>query len=87
MAPVEHSSVLLDLDLGGDASLGSTIGPAAILSPEGARLVFVSRGQDGKPRLFTRRLNQPKAALLAKTDGAYGPFFHIHGSDGEHSQR
>jgi serine/threonine-protein kinase len=72
---VEHPSVALDLDLGADVSLGSTIGPAVILSPDGARLVFVSRGQDGTPRLFTRRLNEPKAAMLPKTDGAYAPFF------------
>jgi serine/threonine-protein kinase len=36
--------------------------------------VFVSRAQDGIPRLFTRGLNQPKATLLAKTNGAYAPF-------------
>jgi len=65
----------LDLDLGGDVSLGSTVGPAVILSPDGTRLVFVSRGQDGTPRLFIRALKQPKATVLAKTEGAYAPFF------------
>jgi len=73
--PIEHPSVGLDLDLGADVSLGSTIGPSVILSPDGTRLVFVSRGQDGTSRLFTRRLNQPKAAVLPKTDAAYAPFF------------
>jgi hypothetical protein len=36
----------------------------------GTRLVYVSQG-----RLFTRRLDQPKAAELAGTEGAYAPFF------------
>jgi serine/threonine-protein kinase len=47
VAPIEHRSVWLDLDLGADVSLGSTVGPAVILSPDGTRLVFVSKGQDG----------------------------------------
>jgi serine/threonine-protein kinase len=65
----------LDLDLGPDMSLGSSIGPAAILSPDGTRLVFVSRAADRTSRLFTRRLDQPKASLMPGTDGAYTPFF------------
>src|SRR4051812_15132033 len=62
--------VRLDVDLGSDVSLGSTSGVAAILSPDGTRLVYVSKG-----RLFTRKLDQPKAAELAGTDGATAPFF------------
>src|SRR5437867_5802860 len=65
----------LDLDLGPDVSLGSTMGPTVILSPDGARLVFVSQGADGARRLFTRRLDQPKAVRLSGTEGAYAPFF------------
>jgi serine/threonine-protein kinase len=71
----EREPVELDLDLGGDASLVSPIGAAVILSPDGGRLVFVSNGQDGKSRLFTRGLKQRKANVLAKTEGAYAPFF------------
>jgi Tol biopolymer transport system component len=67
--------VRLDLDLGPDVSLGSAIGPSVILSPDGTRLVFVSQGPDRVPHLFTRPLDQPKATPLAKTDGAYAPFF------------
>src|SRR5712691_10260867 len=58
----------LDVDLGPDVSLGA--GPNAILSPDGSRLVFVSQG-----RLFTRRLDQPKATELPGTQGATSPFF------------
>ncbi len=73
--PTEQPSVRLDLDLGPDVSLGSSTGPAVILSPDGTRLVFVSQGPERIPRLFARRLDQPKATPLAKTEGAYAPFF------------
>jgi serine/threonine protein kinase len=73
--PNEQLLVRLDLDLGPDVSLGSSIGPSVIVSPDGTRLVFVSQGSDGTHRLFTRRLDQPKAARLSGTEGAYAPFF------------
>ena len=62
--------VRLDVDLGADVSLGSPYGADVAISPDGNRLVFVS-----KSRLFTRRLDQPKATELAGTEGAYSPFF------------
>ena len=68
--PPDLPLVHLDVDLGPEVSLGSMSGADVIISPDGARLVFVSKG-----RLFTRRLNQPKATELAGTEGAYGPFF------------
>ena len=67
--------VTLDLDLGADVVLGTSIAAPVILSPDGTRLAFVSQGQDGVRRLFTRRLNEPRANALAKTDGAFAPFF------------
>jgi serine/threonine-protein kinase len=76
--PVEitpQPTVRLDFDLGPDVSLGSTIGSAVILSPDGARLVFVSRGSDGLSRLFSRRLDEPEAVPLKGTEGGYAPFF------------
>jgi Tol biopolymer transport system component len=68
--PVEHPLVRLDVDLGPDVVLRSLAGADAILSPDGTRLVYVSQG-----RLFTRRLDQPNAAELAGTQGAFAPFF------------
>jgi len=59
--------VRLDVDLGSDVSLGES---SAIISPDGMRLVYGSRG-----RLFTRRLDQPKATELTGTEGAFAPFF------------
>jgi serine/threonine-protein kinase len=69
------SSVRVDLDLGPEVSLGSATGSAVVLSPDGTRLVFSSEGADGVRRLFTRRLDQGAATQLAKTEGAYEPFF------------
>ena len=62
--------VRLDVDLGSDVSLGSFVGADAILSPDGTRMVYVSKG-----KLFTRKLDQPKAIELAGTEGATAPFF------------
>ena len=73
--PVDQPSMRLDLDLGPDVSLGSGTGPSVILSPDGSRLVFMSEGPDGIRRLFTRRLDQPKASPMPGTDGAFAPFF------------
>jgi Tol biopolymer transport system component/predicted Ser/Thr protein kinase len=61
--------VRLDIDLGAEVSLAGG-GFGAILSPDGARLVY--RSQD---RLFIRRLDQPKATELPGTAGARAPFF------------
>jgi serine/threonine-protein kinase len=38
-------------------------------------MVFVSQSTDGTSRLFTRRLDQPKAVRLSGTESAYAPFF------------
>ena len=64
----------VDVDLGPDVSPDS-MGPAAILSPTGGRVVFVSTSEDAQQRLWTRLLDEPKATPLAGTEGAYGPFF------------
>jgi Tol biopolymer transport system component len=71
--PAEQSLkplVRLDVDLGPDVSLGSQGGADAILSPDGTRLLYVSQN-----RIFTRRLDQPRAIELAGTEGAFAPFF------------
>ena len=63
--------VRLNVDLGPDVSLSPLqVSADVILSPDGNRLAFVSKGS-----LFTRRLNQPNATELAGTDGVSQPFF------------
>jgi len=56
-------------------SLGSEVGTDVILSPDGTRFVFVSRGVDGVPRLNTRRLDESQVAQLSGTEGARSAFF------------
>jgi serine/threonine-protein kinase len=73
--PVDRPLVRLDVDLGVEVSLPSFtlrgISPIEI-SPDGMRLVYSS----GTPaRLFTRRLDQPKATELPGTEAAVYPFF------------
>ncbi len=66
-------------ELGTDASLVSFTyggGTAAILSPDGAMLAFVARPAEGAAQqIYTRRLDELRAAPLAGTDGALNPFF------------
>ncbi len=52
-----------------------SIGPAAILSPDATRVVFVSKHAEDRTRLFTKLLDQPKAVELAGTEDANAPFF------------
>ena len=72
--PAASPSVRLAMDLGRDAEFGTDF-PVAILSPDGTRVVFVSRGPDRVSRLSTRELDESEATPLAGTEGAYAPFF------------
>src|SRR5262249_23764205 len=73
-APVTSQAARVDLDL--DAPVApANIGPDAILSPDGTRLVVVAQGSSGKSRLLTRRLDESQPAELRGSEGAYAPFF------------
>jgi serine/threonine-protein kinase len=54
-------------------------GTPAILSPDGSRIAFVTRGADGRQRLATRLLDQPNVSVLPGTDYAVDPFFSPNG--------
>jgi Tol biopolymer transport system component len=74
--PVEQPLVRLDVDLGADVSLATPNGSSnVIISPDGTRLVYVVSVAGGAPKLFIRRLDQPKGVELPGTQGAYSPFF------------
>ncbi len=67
-----------DVDLGPEIFLRGPVRfvTNVVISPDGSRLAFVARSAaDGPLKLFTRRLDQPKAIELAGTEGAIGPFF------------
>jgi serine/threonine-protein kinase len=65
----------IELDAG--LSLSPTsMGPAAILSPDGTILVFVAQTTAQKRlQLYVRRLSQSRATPLAGSEGADSPFF------------
>jgi eukaryotic-like serine/threonine-protein kinase len=68
------SFVQFEVELKSDGVLASDVGTAVVVSPDGTRVVFVSRTADGRTHLNTRRLDQPSAMALPGTEGARGPF-------------
>src|SRR5207244_2734614 len=61
--------------LGSDVNLDFAGGPAAVLSPDGERLAYVSTGKGEARRLYTRRLDQAESRAITGTEGADAPFF------------
>jgi serine/threonine protein kinase len=72
-APEERGLMRLALDLGPDATPNALV-PAA-LSPDGARVAFHTRDEDGRSLLATRRFDESKITMLIGTEGADQPFF------------
>lgn len=70
---VDRPLIQFSVDLGPDSLPGPRT--TAILSPDGTRLVFPSRGTDGQTRFSTRLLNQAKATAILGTEGGNDPFF------------
>jgi len=62
--------VRLDVDLGHNVYLNAWGGSDVIISPDGTRIAYLSRGH-----IFTRKLDQPSATELSVTQGATSPFF------------
>jgi serine/threonine-protein kinase len=68
--------VRLTADIGADERLYTLYGPAAILSPDGTRLAFVTAGSGGPTRrIYVRSLDQLQATALSGTENARDPFF------------
>jgi serine/threonine protein kinase/Tol biopolymer transport system component len=74
--PKPQQSIQVSADLGAAANIQTEFsGPNAILSPDGAKLVFAAQGSDKKRRLYIRPLDQLQATVLAGTEDATQPFF------------
>ncbi len=71
----DASMVQFDVELKTKGAVGSEVGTDVVISPDGARIVFVSRTADGNTHLNARSLSQPEAVELPETEGARGPFF------------
>jgi serine/threonine-protein kinase len=81
--PENRPLVRLNVDLGSGVVSGfvwDRLGDAqAVLSPDGSRIAFVTRGSDGQQRLATRSLEQSNTAVLPETENAVDPFFSPNG--------
>jgi Tol biopolymer transport system component len=72
--PVDRPMMRLRVDLGPEAERDPRV--STLLSPDGRRLVFTGRASGGRNQLYTRRLDQPEATLLAGTESwDLEPFF------------
>ncbi len=74
-SPQSPQPVRLNAEIGADASLDTSLGPSALLSPDGTRLVLVASGADQKRHIYVRSLDQLQATALSDTEGARDPFF------------
>jgi serine/threonine-protein kinase len=75
-APLPSAQPLeFDVELRSKGTLGSDVGTDAVLSLDGTRVAFVSRGADRRTHLNVRRLDDPRVTELPGTDGARAPFF------------
>jgi Tol biopolymer transport system component len=73
--PQPLQAMRLSAEIGVDANLYTAFGPAAVLSPDGARLALVASGADQKQRIYVRSLDQLQATALSGTENARDPFF------------
>jgi len=75
LAQQQRPLVQLEAELATGGELGSIVGTHLVLSPDGARIVFVAINTDGVSQLHTRRLDHLQITLLHGTEGARNPFF------------
>jgi serine/threonine-protein kinase len=68
-------AVRLNAEIGVDASLDTSLGASALLSPDGTRLALVAIGADEKRRIYVRSLDGLLGTALAGTENASDPFF------------
>jgi Tol biopolymer transport system component len=72
--PTRESDRVVQFQLSVPASQ-SLVNRGDALSPDGAQLVFVAEGPDGRDVLWVRRLERLETMPLPGTEGAYSPFW------------
>ena len=65
----------LSVEIAPGESLWTQQGAAAVISPDGTRLAFVTTDGQGQRKLYLRPLDQLQANALSGTEGAANPFF------------
>jgi len=76
--PPDWPLIRFSVDLGPEAIQGRAEGGGffnPLISPDGTRLVFPVKVEDGREQLAMRRLDQSTDTKLAGTEGAVDPFF------------
>jgi serine/threonine-protein kinase len=73
--PHPMQTVRLSAEIGVDASLDTSLGTSALLSPDGTRLALVAIGTDQKRRIYVRSLDALQAIALSGTENSRDPFF------------
>ncbi len=73
--PKPKPPMRLSVELVPGESLWTEQGPAAVISPDGTRLAFVTTDGQGQQNLYLRPLDQLQANPLSGTEGAANPFF------------
>ena len=73
--PVAKPLIQLSADLGSELAIGNSTGSAIAISPDGARIAFVSRDSKGLGRLLVRLLENTNVTELAVGEGATSPVF------------
>jgi Tol biopolymer transport system component len=77
--PKPPQPMRLSAEIGADVSLDTSLGPSAVVSPDGTRLALVAIGADEKRRIYVRSLDGLQATPLSGTENARNPFFSTDG--------
>jgi serine/threonine-protein kinase len=77
--PEPQPPARFEVELTPGIDLASDVGTTVVLSGDGTRIVFVSRGADGRTALNTRRLDRTETTPLPGTEGARAPFLSADG--------
>ena len=77
--PHESPPTQFEVELKSDGVLASDVGTTVVLSPDGTRIVFVSRTSDGRTHLNLRQLDRYETIRLTGTEGARAPFVSFDG--------
>ena len=73
--PITKPLIQLSADLGSELAIGNSTGPGIAISPDGARIAFISRDAKGQSRLSVRLLESTNVTELAAGEGATSPIF------------
>ena len=71
----KEAPMRLSVEIAPGESLWTQQGAAAVISPDGTRLAFVTTDGQGQRKLYLRPLDQLQANALSGTEGAANPFF------------